>query len=689
MWPIRFRWSLPALLLALASSAGHAATTLERRVGTGSDDAEQNAATGAMNLTSSDLELVTDGGVNQQVGVRFLDVAIPGGATITAAWVQFTTDSSRSEATSLTLAGDLTQQSPSFTTTPGNISSRPRTAASVAWVPVPWLVAGEAGPNQRTPSLVPILQERVNAGDWTPGDAFTLIITGTGRRNAISWNANPAQAALLHVEFEPPSNLPPVLAIARPFAGTTAIEGTALDFAATANDPESGDLSGAISWTSDRDGILGLGATFSRSDLSVGVHTLTVEVSDGQGGVATRVRTLTIFAPSNEIVAVGDIGDCDSPGDEATGALVETLPGTIFALGDLAYEIGSAAEFTNCFEPGWGRHKSRIIPVIGNHEYGSPGAAPYFAYFGAVAGTPGAPWRSFDLAGWHVVSLDSNCGEVDGCDADSPQGQWLEADLSANSKPCTVALLHHPRFASGFVGIDDDVLDFWQIFYAHGVDVVLAGHDHAYERFARMNPNGGLDPTRGIRSFTSGAGGTGLHGADEDEINSEVRNEVAFGALRLVLQPTSYSWQFHGAGPGVFNDTGSEECVYGAPAVTITSPAGGAVFPSGATVSFAATASDLEQGSLASSLVWTSNRDGELGSGAALATTLSGGGHVITASVTDETGLTGFAKVSVTVSFPPGAACGIGPELVIVLLGLLAGSAGLQRASRATPKRSR
>ena len=154
------------------------------------------------------------------------------------------------------------------------------------------------------------------------------------------------------------------------------------------------------------------------------------------------------------------------------------------------------------------------------------------------------------------------------------------------------------------------------------MDVVLHGDDHAYERFARMNPNGVAEPLRGIRPFIVGTGGASLHDADEPEPNSEVRSSTTYGVLSLALQPTSYAWQFLGAGPGTFTDAGSEECVYGAPDVTITSPTPGASFPSGAVVSFAGSASDLEQGDVSSELVWSSNLGGELGSGASLAVTL-------------------------------------------------------------------
>ena len=668
-----------ALGLLLAGSAAHGVTVLETRVAASSDDAEEAASTGKMNLSSSDLELVRDGNSTQIVGVRFPGQAIPADATITDAWLQFEADDMRSETTSLTLHVDRTQASPTFTPAAGNVSLRPRTSASVQWSPPPWTVVGEQGPAQRTPSLVSIVQERVNATDWLAGDALTFVITGSGKRTARAWDGEfPASAALLHVEFEPPANFQPVLSITGPLEGTTSIHGTPIQFSATATDVESNDVSASILWVSSLDGVLGVGPSFSRSDLTVGSHTLTVSASDGQGGFSSRTRRLTVFAPSNELLAAGDIGSCTSAGDEATGSLLESLGGTILGLGDFAYPTSSASDFTNCFEPSWGRHKSRIRPILGN-EYQQPGAAPYFAYFGAAAGDPSQGWYSFDLAGWHVVALNSQCNKIGGCAAGSPQAQWLEADLVANARRCTLAYFHDPRFSSGQMGIDDSTLGLWQILYAHGVDVLLHGDDHAYERFARMNPNGVAEPLRGIRSFIVGTGGVSLHKADEEEPNSEERDSSTYGVLRLVLEPTSYAWEFLGAGPGDFTDSGSEECVYGAPVVGITSPASGTSFPSGSVVTFAGSASDLEQGDVSSQIEWSSNLSGYLGDGASLDVALSGGTHVITAQVTDETGLSGSAQMSVTVAFPKGQGCGVGPELVPFLAWL----AWLRRRRRA------
>lgn len=656
---------LACALSGLAPTPARAVTVLETRIAVGSDDAEENLATGGVNLTSSDLELIRDG-TDQAVGLRFPAQAIPADATITAAWIQFEADEVHTAATSLVFRVDRTQASPTFTTTAGNISLRPRTAASASWSPAAWTLVGEQGPNQRTPSLAATVQERISAIDWVAGDALTFIVTGSGRRVARSFEGVPLGAPLLHVEFEPPSNFQPVLSIASPLDGATTLQGLPVAFTAAATDVEGGNVSASITWTSSLDGALGVGPSFSRSDLSLGAHTLTVTASDGQGGFTERTRRLTVFAPSNELLAAGDIGSCTSAGDDATASLLETLSGTILGLGDFAYPNSSSADFASCFDPTWGRHKARIRPIIGN-EYQQPGAAPYFAYFGAAAGDPAEGWYSFDTSGWHVVMLNSACNKNSGCGAGSPQALWLEADLAAQSKPCTLAALHDPRFSSGQLGVDDTTLALWQILYAHGVDVVLHGDDHAYERFARVNPTGVAEPLRGMRPFIVGTGGASLGNPDEVEPNSEVRDGSTYGVLRLTLEPTSYAWQFLGAGPGSFTDSGSETCVFAAPEVAIASPSQGASFPAGAVISLAGTATDLEQGDISEQIEWSSNQSGYLGTGASLAVTLSGGTHVLTASAGDETGLTGSAQRTVTVAFPPGASCGLGPELAAVL----------------------
>jgi hypothetical protein len=664
----------PRLLsLGLASALGLAlaadAVTVEVRIAADSDDAEETN-TGAVTSSSSDLELVVDGSDVQVVGLRFPGVAIPPGAHIEEAWVQFQTDEASTGAASLTIRGETTPQAPTFAASTNVVSARPLTAAAVAWSPLPWDTVGEQGPDQRTSNLATVVQEIVSAPTWAEGDPLVLIFTGSGRRTAEAHDGLPAAAPLLHVEY---SLHAPSVSLSSPPPGAAYDVGTPIPFAASASDPEDGDLSSAITWTSSLDGILGVGANFSRDDLSAGTHQLTASVADSGGTPGQATRQFDVFDSGKQVLAAGNVGDCTKSSDEATGALLGTLPGGILALGDLAYPRGTAADFADCFDPAWGMHKARIHPISGNHEWHEAGAQPYFDYFGAAAGTPGEGWYSFDVGSWHLVGVQGDCNEFpQGCSPSSPQGLWLQADLAANSKPCTMVFTHFPRFSSIF-GVDDTQLPFWEIFYQHGVDVVLTAHAHNYERYARQNPAGEAEPARGIREFVIGTGG---HALSEPSVNlptREVQQSSTFGVLRLALGETRYSWQFHGVGPGSFTDSGSEECVYGAPQVTITSPAAGAVFESGASVSLAGSATDLEQGVVSAQIAWTSDRDGALGTGAALSPVLSVGSHLLTASVTDQTGLTGSAQVAVRVTLPGGAGCGLGPELapVLALLALL------------------
>ncbi|MBA2616006.1 MAG: hypothetical protein H0U90_09605 [Actinobacteria bacterium] len=150
------------------------------------------------------------------------------------------------------------------------------------------------------------------------------------------------------------------------------------------------------------------------------------------------------------LLAAGDIADCGRTQDEATAALLDAYPAaTVATLGDNVYENGTAQEFSDCYGPSWGRHKARTRPSAGNHEYQTSRASGYFGYFGAAAGNPAEGWYSYDLGAWHVVVLNSNCSDVGGCDAGSPQEQWLRSDLVAHPARCTLAYWHHPRFASG------------------------------------------------------------------------------------------------------------------------------------------------------------------------------------------------------------------------------------------------
>jgi hypothetical protein len=277
---------------------------------------------------------------------------------------------------------------------------------------------------------------------------------------------------------------------------------------------------------------------------------------DGSGGAATS----TVPGPPEPVlVGAGDIADCDSPGDEATAALLDGIAGTVATFGDNAYEAGSRTEFARCYEPTWGRHRDRTRPAPGNHDYGTVKATGYFDYFGPRAGSPAKGYYSYDIGDWHAVVLNSNCSMVP-CSAGSAQQQWLEADLAASRATCTLAYWHHPRFSSGRHGSAGAMADIWQTLYDAGADVVLAGHDHDYERFAPLGPAGKVDTARGIRSFVVGTGGKSLRGFGAVVPGSEVRNGDTFGVIALTLRPTGYDWRFVPEAGRAFTDAGTGTC---------------------------------------------------------------------------------------------------------------------------------
>src|SRR5215210_364701 len=220
-------------------------------------------------------------------------------------------------------------------------------------------------------------------------------------------------------------------------------------------------------------------------------------------------RSAQAQTTSAVVVGAGDIASCTSTGDEATAKLLSSISGTVFTAGDNAYTEGSLDQYNNCYGPTWGRYKARTMPAVGNHEYRTPGASGYFDYFGAAAGEPGKGYYSYDQGAWHIVVLNSECrywatGFKDGPSQCSSQQQadmiaWLKADLAANATACTLAYFHQPRFSSGYGGNAIETQPIWDALYAAHADVVLSGHDHIYERFARQSPSGALDTSRGIR----------------------------------------------------------------------------------------------------------------------------------------------------------------------------------------------
>src|SRR6266545_3857670 len=327
--------------------------------------------------------------------------------------------------------------------------------------------------------------------------------------------------------------------------------------------------------------------------------------------------------PPALLVGAGDIASCSSTGDDATAKLLDSISGTVFTIGDDAYENGSSSDFTKCYHPNWGRHKARTKPSAGNHEYQTSGATGYFNYYGAAGGEPGKGYYSYDVGDWHVIVLNSNIS----MSAGSTQEQWLKADLAANPRFCTLAYWHHPLYAStsgsGSGGVTESkVRPIWDDLYASGADLVPGGHRHRYERQAPQKPDRTADPLYGVREIVVGTGGESHISPTNVSKNSEVRNGDTYGVLKLWLYADSYAWKFAPIAGKTFSDSGSTAC-HGAPG------SGAAVSASRSTV--AAAPASLTAGNGSSTITVTvKDANGNPISGATVVLSATGNGNTLT-----------------------------------------------------------
>jgi acid phosphatase type 7 len=274
----------------------------------------------------------------------------------------------------------------------------------------------------------------------------------------------------------------------------------------------------------------------------------------------TKTPVPTLSASDAMLLAAGDIARCGANGSAATAKIINQYPNAAVALmGDNAYESGSATEYATCYDPVWGSFIDRTHPAPGNHDFITSGGTGYYGYFGAAAGKPGQGYYSYNLGAWHIVVLNSTCGDAGGCGASSAQGKWLKADLAANPTACTLGYWHHPLFSSGEWGDNTSMQPLVQILYNAGADVMLSGHDHDYERFAPQDPQGNLDTAKGIVQFVAGTGGSNNTPWTVVQPNSIIRQNTNFGILKLTLHATSYDWQFIPVS-GSFTDSGTANC---------------------------------------------------------------------------------------------------------------------------------
>lgn len=296
-----------------------------------------------------------------------------------------------------------------------------------------------------------------------------------------------------------------------------------------------------------------------------GVAALCLFVTVGAWAASTRDTGLSGTADHAKhyvLVGAGDVAGCgDLSGAKATADLLAKIPGTVFVDGDLVYPDGTLSEFARCYGPTWGRVRRRTRPALGNHEYQTKNAAGYFRYFGTVAGPELKGYYSYDRGPWHIIVLNSNCSDVPGgCGTGSPQEKWLRKDLRDHPVLCSLAYFHHPLFSSSEVGGDKEVKPLWEDLYRAGVDLVINGHAHDYERFAPQDPDGHPDPKRGIREIIAGTGGKDHAHFVHIDSNSLIRNNDTFGVLKVTLSPGRYSWKFIPVSGATFTDSGSDAC---------------------------------------------------------------------------------------------------------------------------------
>jgi hypothetical protein len=266
--------------------------------------------------------------------------------------------------------------------------------------------------------------------------------------------------------------------------------------------------------------------------------------------ISVVFRLTQASAASVVMVGAGDIASCSNSNDTSTAKLLGSISGTVFDLGDNAYESGTPTEYTNCYNPTWGQYKSRTKPVPGNHDYKTSGASGYFNYFGVQK------YYAYNLGDWRIYALNS---EID-TSATSAQATWLKNDLAKNPKQCVMAYWHRPRWSSGKVhGSDSKTQALWAILYDAKAELVVSGHEHNYERFAPMNQSGAAVST-GLQEIVAGTGGESHYAFGTILSASRARNANTFGVLKLTLSSGSYTWKFVPVAGQSYTDSGTINC---------------------------------------------------------------------------------------------------------------------------------
>ncbi|MEJ2858277.1 MULTISPECIES: metallophosphoesterase [unclassified Saccharothrix] len=278
-----------------------------------------------------------------------------------------------------------------------------------------------------------------------------------------------------------------------------------------------------------------------------------------------QAGTQSLALATSTVAAVGDV--CGTSCNQTAPVVKNMNPQALILAGDNAYSSGTLTEYRNNYDPYYGQFKAITYPSPGNHEYNTSGAAGYFDYFGTRAGERGKGYYSFDVGDWHFIALNSNISRT----STSTQVTWLKNDLAANTKPCTAAFWHHPRFSRGDHGDDTSVTPFFQALYDAKADLVVVGHDHNYQRFAPSRPDGTKDTVNGVRQLLIGTGGRGFYNFNQSSAGTqEAGNASTFGVGKLTLSASGYRHDFVPVAGRTYTDTVSGQCKKAATAPDFT-----------------------------------------------------------------------------------------------------------------------
>ncbi len=644
--------------------AGTQTSTISLPISLGSDDAEEQVA-GNVILGSVDLDLVRSGG-NQIVGLRFNGITIPQNTIIVDAYIQFTAQGIHSETTSLILEGQATDNAATFVNNiNANVSTRPRTTASVSWLPTPWTTVGEAGLEQRTSDLTSVVQEIVNRSGWVSNNSLALIITGSGKRDADAFEANPLAAPVLHVEFvDASANQPPTASISAPANGANFTVGDNISFTGTGTDPEDGDVTASLTWDSNLDGAIGTGGSFSTT-LSEGTHTITATATDSGSMTGLDTITVTISAagntPPTALISAPADGASFTVGDNTTFTGTGTDPEDGDVTASLTWDsnldgtIGTGGTFSTTLSEG-----AHTITATATDS-------------GSLTGLDSITISVLPPGGGTTtIAIPINSGNDDA--EEKPAGNVIigsiDLDLVASGGNQTIGM----RFNNVTIPQGTTIVNAYIQFTASGTQsaatsLTLEGEaaDNAITFVNNINGNVSTRPRTNasvpwspVAWATVGEAGVNQRTPDLTAIVQEIVNQnnwVSNNSLAIIVTGSGKrEADAFEANPStapvlhvVFGDaTGNQ-----APTALISAPADGSSFTVGNNITFTGTGTDPEDGDVTGSLTWDSNLDGTIGTGGSFSTTLSEGTHTITATATDSGSLTGLDTITISV-LPPG-----------------------------------